>query len=278
MVIDFRVRAPFAAYKDSFFTPDTLEHLNSESMLRVDLPVSPSATQFSMPLLLQEADEAGIDKLVVPVRKATGGRNEDLEQLIALYPDRLIGLAGIDVQDVNAAIKETERFVVNGTCTGIVMEPGQDSTPWLVNSAWAFPLYDYCQEKHVPLVFTFGGIMTRSLRYYAPELIDDVAAAFPRLNIALMHGGWPYVSEVCQIALNRRNVYLAPDFYMLRSPGMADYAMAANYLLRERVIFSSAYPIMPLMGAKKGYEAQLREEVRPLVFGENAARFLRLSE
>lgn len=276
MVIDFRVRAPFPAYKDSFFSPAALEHLNSESMLRVDAPISPSATQYSMPLLLKEADEAGIDKLVVPVRKATDGRNEDLEALIAEYPDRIIGLAGIDVQDIGASIAETERFAVNGNCTGIVMEPGQDKTPWLVNTAWAFPLYDYCQEKHIPLVFTFGGIMTRSLRYYAPELIDDVAAAFPRLNIALMHGGWPYVTEVCQIALNRRNVYLAPDFYMLRSPGMTDYAMAANYLLRERVIFSSAYPIMPLKGAKEGYEKQLREEVRPLVFGENAARFLGL--
>lgn len=276
MVIDFRVRAPFAAYKNSFFTPACLEHLNSESMLRVDSPISPSAVQYSMPLLLQEADEAGIDKLVVPVRKATDGRNEDLEDLIAQYPDRIIGLAGVDGHDMTAAIAETERFVLNGTCTGIVMEPGQDKTPWFVNSAWAYPLYDYCQEHHIPLVFTFGGIMTRSLRYYAPELIDDVAAAFPRLNIALMHGGWPYVSEVCQIALNRRNVYLAPDFYMLRSPGMDEYAMAANYLLRERVIFSSAYPIMPLKGAKEGYLAQLRDEVKPLVMGENAARFLGL--
>lgn len=276
MVIDFRVRAPFAAYKNSFFTPACLEHLNSESMLRVDSPISPSAVQYSMPLLLQEADEAGIDKLVVPVRKATDGRNEDLEELIAQYPDRIIGLAGVDGHDMTAAIAETERFVLNGTCTGIVMEPGQDKTPWFVNSAWAYPLYDYCQEHHIPLVFTFGGIMTRSLRYYAPELIDDVAAAFPRLNIALMHGGWPYVSEVCQIALNRRNVYLAPDFYMLRSPGMDEYAMAANYLLRERVIFSSAYPIMPLKGAKEGYLAQLRDEVKPLVMGENAARFLGL--
>ena len=276
MVIDFRVRAPFAAYKNSFFTPACLEHLNSESMLRVDSPISPSAVQYSMPLLLQEADEAGIDKLVVPVRKATDGRNEDLEELIAQYPDRIIGLAGVDGHDMTAAIAETERFVLNGTCTGIVMEPGQDKTPWFVNSAWAYPLYDYCQEHHIPLVFTFGGIMTRSLRYYAPELIDDVAAAFPRLNIALMHGGWPYVSEVCQIALNRRNVYLAPDFYMLRSPGMDEYAMAANYLLRERVIFSSAYPIMPLKGAKEGYLVQLRDEVKPLVMGENAARFLGL--
>ena len=276
MVIDFRVRAPFAAYKDSFFTPACLEHLNRESMLRVDAPVSPSALQYSMPLLMQEADEAGIDTLVVPVRKATDGHNEDLEELIARYPDRIVGLAGVDGHDINAAIAETERFVVNGSCTGIVMEPGQDKTPWFVNSAWAFPLYDYCQEHRIPLVFTFGGIMTRSLRYYAPELIDDVAAAFPRLNIALMHGGWPYVTEVCQIALNRRNVYLAPDFYMLRSPGMSDYTMAANYLLRERVIFSSAYPIMPLNGAKEGYLSQLREEVRPLVMGENAARFLGL--
>lgn len=274
MVIDFRVRAPFEAYRDSFFTKACLAHLNSESMLRVDAPVSPSALQYSMPLLISEADEAGIDKMVVPVRKATDGRNEDLETLIAQYPDRLIGLAGIDVHDMENALAETERFVVNGTCTGIVMEPGQDKTPWFVNAAWVFPLYDYCQEKHIPVVFTFGGIMTRSLRYYAPELIDDVAAAFPRLNIALMHGGWPYATEVCQIALNRRNVYLAPDFYMLRSPGMADYAMAANYLLRERVIFSSAYPIMPLKGAKEGYLSQLREEVRPLVMGENAARFL----
>lgn len=276
MVIDFRVRAPFAAYKNNFFTKESLEHLNAESMLRVDAPISPSAVQYSMPLLLQEADDAGIDKLVVPVRKAKDGRNEDLEELIAQYPDRLIGLAGVDASDIPAAIAETERFVVNGTCTGIVMEPGQDKTPWFVNSAWVFPLYDYCQEHHIPLVFTFGGIMTRSLRYYNPELIDDVAAAFPRLNIALMHGGWPYVSEVCQIALNRRNVYLAPDFYMLRSPGMDEYAMAANYLLRERVIFSSAYPIMPLKGAKEGYLAQLRDEVKPLVMGENAARFLGL--
>ena len=142
MVIDFRVRAPFPAYKDSFFTPAALEHLNSESMLRVDAPISPSATQYSMPLLLKEADEAGIDKLVVPVRKATDGRNEDLEALIAEYPDRIIGLAGIDVQDIGASIAETERFAVNGNCTGIVMEPGQDKTPWLVNTAWAFPLYD----------------------------------------------------------------------------------------------------------------------------------------
>ena len=146
------------------------------------------------------------------------------------------------------------------------MEPGQDLTPWFVNSAWVFPLYAFCQEHGVPIAFTFGGIMTRSLRYYAPELIDDVAAAFPGLNIALVHGGWPHVTQVCQIAL-----------YMVRSPGMADYVMAANHLLRERVIFASAYPILPLREAKDAYlGCGLRDEVKPLIMGKNAARFLNL--
>ncbi len=276
MIIDFRVRAPFAAYASSplFTRADMVEQ---DTMTRTDTPMSPSAKQFSLDLLMREAEEAGVDRMVVPLRRAAGGRNEDLAALLAAYPDKLIGLAGIDVTDIRRAVEETEKFVVNGPCRGIVMEPGQDMTPWFVNSAWAFPLYAYCQEHGVPIAFTFGGIMTRSLRYYAPELIDDVAAAFPGLNIALVHGGWPHVTQVCQIALNRRNVYLVPDIYMVRSPGMADYVIAANYLLRERVIFASAYPILPLREARDAYMGcGLRDEVKPLIMGENAARFLNL--
>lgn len=276
MLIDFRVRAPFAAYASSplFTHADMVEQ---DTRTRVDAPISPSARQFSMDLLLREAAEAGVDKMVVPLRKAAGGRNEDLAALLAKYPDKLIGLAGIEVTDLDRALAEIQEFVVNGPCRGIVLEPGQDRTPWFVNSAWAFPLYAYCQEHAVPVALTYGGIMTRSLRYYAPELIDDVAAAFPRLNIALVHGGWPYVTEVCQIALNRRNVYLVPDIYMVRSPGMTEYVMAANYLLRERVIFASAYPILPLREARDAYlHSGLREEAKNLIMGENAARFLNI--
>ena len=64
---------------------------------------------------------------------------------------------------------------------------------------------------------------------------------------------------------------------MVRSPGMADYVIAANYLLRERVIFASAYPILPLREARDAYMGcGLRDEVKPLIMGENAARFLNL--
>lgn len=276
MIIDFRVRAPFSAYAASpLFTQ--LDVVERDTLARVDAPSPASARAFSPDLLLREADEAGVDKLVVPLRKAAGGRNEDLVALLEQYPDRLIGLAGIDVSDMARAVEEIETFVVHGPCRGIVLEPGQDATPWMVNAARVYPLYAYCQERGVPVALTYGGIMTPSLRHYAPEAVDDVAAAFPGLNLALVHGGWPYVTEVCQIALNRKNVYLVPDIYMVRSPGMRDYVMAASHLLRERVIFASAYPILPLKEARQAYEQSgVRPEALPLLMGGNAARFLHM--
>ena len=276
MIIDFRVRAPFPAYAASpLFTH--LDAVERDTRTRVDAPSPASARAFSLDLLLREADEAGVDKLVVPVRKAAGGRNEDLVALLQRHPDRLIGLAGIDVSDMTRALEEVAAFAVDGPCRGIVLEPGQDKTPWMVNAPWVYPLYAYCQEQEVPVALTYGGIMTPSLRHYAPEAVDDVAAAFPRLNLALVHGGWPYVTEACQIALNRRNVYLAPDIYMVRSPGMAEYVTAASHLLRDRVIFASAYPILPLREARLAYEQSgVRPEALPLLMGGNTARFLKL--
>lgn len=51
--------------------------------------------------------------------------------------------------------------------------------------------------------------------------------------------------------------------------------MAASHLLRERVIFASAYPILPLKEARQAYEQSgVRPEALPLLMGGNAARFL----
>lgn len=65
MIIDFRVRAPFAAYASSplFTRADMVEQ---DTMTRTDTPMSPSAKQFSLDLLMREAEEAGVDRMVVP--------------------------------------------------------------------------------------------------------------------------------------------------------------------------------------------------------------------
>lgn len=277
MIIDFRVRAPFKAYENNFLFTH-LDRVEQDARIRVDSELSPSAKNFSLPALLEEAAEAGVTRMVVPVRRNHGNFNRELVELVEKYPDRFVGLAGINIADIEEAKEEIGRYVLEGPLKGIVLEPGQDSTPWFANSAWALPLYEFCEKAGVPVVFTFGGIMTKSLRYYDPLLIDDIAGAFPRLKIALCHGGWPHVTECCQIALNRGNVWLAPDLYMVRSPGMADYIMAANHLLRERIIFASAYPILPLGKAVEAYRnCGISEASQPYVMGKNAAAFLGLN-
>lgn len=275
-IIDMRVRAPFAAYADC----NLYQNLKGKERGGArNYLVAPSAKNFSMDLLIHEAEEANVEKLVVPVRKNLGGKNEDLVQLIQQYPDHVIGLAGIDVNSLNlqSSIDEIEQFVVNGPCQGIILEPGQDKTPWMVNDVRVFPIYDYCQQHNIPIFMTYGGIMVPSIRYYAPEPLDDVLGAFPQLKIGLAHGGWPYVTEVCQMAINHKNLYLAPDFYMIESPGQADYVMAANYLLQDRLMFASAYPLMPLKEASEYYmNSGIKEDILPKVMYQNAVDFLGL--
>lgn len=273
-IIDMRVRAPFAAYSGcNLFANSAADERGGAR----NYVMPPSVKQFSMELLLQEASAANVEKMVVPVRKNCAGRNEDLADLIQRYPEKIIGLAGIDVSDIPVSLQEIETYVVKGNCHGIILEPGQDTIPWMVNDTRVFPVYDYCQQHQIPIFLTYGGIMTPSIRYYAPEPLDDVLGAFPQLKIGLAHGGWPYVTEICQIAVNRGNLYVAPDFYMIESPGMQDYILAANYLLQDRILFASAYPLVPLKEASEYYmHSGIKEEILPKVMYQNAAMFLGL--
>lgn len=276
-IIDMRVRAPFAAYQNcNLYSAEIISDEGRGGARNWLIP--PSVKAFSMDLLIKEAQEANIEKLVVPIRKSLDGKNDDLVQLINDYPQQIVGLAGIDVANISAAIQEIEQYVVNGPCQGIILEPGQDKVPWFVNDTRVFPLYEYCQQHQIPIFMTYGGIMTPSIRYYAPEPLDDVLGAFPKLKIGLAHGGWPYVTEVCQMALNRGNLYLAPDFYLIESPGQNDYIMASNSFLSDRMMFASAYPLMPLKESAEYYMTSgIKETFLPKVMYQNAFNFLDLA-
>lgn len=270
-IIDMRVRAPFAAYQNcNLYSAEIISDEGRGGARNWLIP--PSVKAFSMDLLIKEAQEANIKKLVVPIRKSLDGKNDDLVQLINDYPQQIVGLAGIDVANISAAIQEIEQYVVNGPCQGIILEPGQDKVPWFVNDTRVFPLYEYCQQHQIPI------FMTPSIRYYAPEPLDDVLGAFPKLKIGLAHGGWPYVTEVCQMALNRGNLYLAPDFYLIESPGQNDYIMASNSFLSDRMMFASAYPLMPLKESAEYYMTSgIKETLLPKVMYQNAFNFLDLA-
>ena len=99
-IIDMRVRAPFAAYANcNLYSPALISDDGHGGARNWVLP--PSVKAFSMDLLIEEANTANVEKLVVPVRKNLGGRNEDLVELIQKYPSHVVGLAGIDVNSLS---------------------------------------------------------------------------------------------------------------------------------------------------------------------------------
>ncbi len=276
MSIDFRVRPPIASYRNAEFYNNIADV--SQRAARFNAKISPCAATFSMEALIREMDECGVSRAVVPIRKGCGGNNEDLLFLLKNWPSRFIGLAGIaPFMGMEQAFNELRQYVIDGPCSGIALEPAFDPEPWHADDERVFPLYEKCQAEKIPVVFTFGGIFTPKLDLYSPFAIDTVAKEFPEMQIALSHGGWPFVTEFCQLAFNRGNIYLAPDMYMLNAPGSADYIAAANGILYDRMIFASAAPIISIKDAERHYKTcGIKEEFLPYVMEKNACRFLRL--
>lgn len=272
-IIDFRLRVPaFKGYKKNLYE----QYSWFPGMF--GMAFSEAANQFSMDLLIKEMDEVGIDKAVVPVRSVIGCTNEELLEVLAKYPDRFIGMAGIDhTIGEKAALEVIDKYVVNGPCVGVTMEPGMTKSPVKANDKILYPIYEKCQDANAIMFLSFGGLVGPNMNYNDPSLCEEAAAAFPNLKFVLAHACYPYVNEACFLVFKMPNVYLLPDFYMVAGacvPGAKDYVSGANWL-KNKFIFGSAFPLMPLKGAVEAYRSlDLAPDVLENVMYNNAAALL----
>ena len=279
-IFDMRLRPPFGSIARGMFGNPGRELFEPEAFApRFGMTIAESARLCSMELFIREMDEAGICAGAVLIRKSTGMDNHDLEKLHQQYPGRFIGVAGIDPQDGEAALREIDRFVVNGICRGVLVEPGFCRRPVRADDRSLYIFYEKCQELHIPVFLSFGGYVAPDLSYADPMIIERVALDFPTLTLIVAHGGWPFVPAICHVAFTREHVYLAPDLYPMNVPGNRDYLDAANYLIPEKFMFGTAYPCVDMRQAVAYYRAWgLRPEVMPGVMYGNAARVLGLPQ
>ena len=153
------------------------------------------------------------------------------------------------------------------------------------NDRAAYPLYEVIAEAGLPALFHTGhsGIGTGlpgggglHLKYSNPLPLDDVAADFPTLQIVLAHPSFPWQDEAISICLHKANVWIdlsgwSPKYF---PPQLVQYA---NTQLREKVLFGSDFPLLtPERWLADFAEAPFKDEVRPLILKENAARLLGL--
>ena len=284
MIFDFRVRPPYKIFmEDSLFDTNYICEFSKSFGSSFSL----SGQKRSMEIFLQEMEESGITKALVPVRRVNStykntkefGDNEDVLELLKEYPGRFVAVAGVKSNGDAETLAEVDKYVAKDKCAGIIIEPGMGEQPIEADDEAIFPLYEKCEKEQIPVLITFSGFAFPKLDSANPSHIDHIAEIFPKLKIAVVHGAWPWVVPMCSVAFNRKEVYISPDTYVPTSAGADDYVKAANYMLRKRIVYGSSYPIVKMQDAVNGWlNCGFKDDVLPDIMYHNAMNYFGLEK
>lgn len=193
-------------------------------------------------------DSAGVGRAVFPGRQSTimidGHRaevilsNDYVAGCIRAYPDRLIGLVGVDPAKRLAALREIDRGIALLGMKGVSIDlPGVQADDRMM-----YPIYYKCMELNVPVVITQGPRMGNLSN---PRAISTIADELPDLKIVCSHAIYPQVDEWIALAFRSRNIFIEASMYHFM-PGAEAIFAAANGPLQDKIIYGSAFPFAPL--------------------------------
>jgi predicted TIM-barrel fold metal-dependent hydrolase len=202
--------------------------------------------------------------------------NDYIASCVKTYPDAIRGFGGIDPRQTTAALAEIDRCVQQLGLSGIALDPpsalGGDGPTW-DDEQLLFPLYERASKLGVPVVLTMGPVVGR---HGSPHSVDRVAVAFPDLQIVCSHGVWPQTMELIALAFRRPNVTLETSIYIDYPGAAALIVEAANTLIRDQIVYASAYPFTPLEGIDRFRSLGFAKDALAAVCYGNAARLLKL--
>jgi uncharacterized protein len=209
--------------------------------------------------------------------------SEEIADGAAANADLLIPFASVDPARPDAPAR-ARRLISEHGVKGFKFHPNLQA--FFPNDRSAYPLYEVIAEAGLLALFHTGhsGIGTgvpggggHRLKYSNPIYLDDVAADFPELRIVMAHPSFPWQDEAISVCLHKENVWIdlsgwSPKYF---PPQLVRYA---NSQLKEKVLFGSDFPLItPDRWLADFEEAPFKDEVRPLILKENAARLLRLT-
>ncbi|NJQ01715.1 4-hydroxyphenyl-beta-ketoacyl-CoA hydrolase [Streptomyces zingiberis] len=210
--------------------------------------------------------------------------SEEIAEAAAAHTDILIPFGSVDPHAGRAAVNRARRLVSGYGVRGFKFHPSLQA--FEPNDRRYYPLYEALAEAGVPALFHTGqtgigaglpGGRGIKLRYSDPMLLDDVAADFPELTVVLAHPSVPWQDEAISIATHKANVYIdlsgwSPKYFP------PQLVRAAGGILRRKVLFGSDFPLItPERWLADFAGLDLKDEARPLILKENAARVLGLA-
>jgi predicted TIM-barrel fold metal-dependent hydrolase len=210
--------------------------------------------------------------------------NDEVLEVAAANDDVLIPFVSVDPHRGKRAISEAERLIAKGA-RGFKFHPNLQA--FFPNDRMAYDLYEVIAGAGLPALFHTGHSGMGSglpggggirLKYSNPMHVDDVAVDFPEMPIVLAHPSFPWQEEAISVALHKAQVYIDLSGWTpkLFPPVLVQYA---NTALRHKVLFGSDYPVItPDRWLKDFEQIPIKDEVRPLILKDNAARLLGLGD
>jgi predicted TIM-barrel fold metal-dependent hydrolase len=202
--------------------------------------------------------------------------NDEVAAFVRAYPDRLIGVASVELSQPMAAVRELRRAVRELGFRALRV------LPWLWNlppdDRHYYPLYAECVELDIPFCLQVGhtGPLAPSEPGRPIPYLDYVALEFPDLRIVGGHIGFPWTTEMISLATKYPNVYIDTSAYKVsRYPKeLVDYLRAHG---RQKVLFGSNYPAWPAKDCLEDFGSlNLDDETAALFLFENAARVFKI--
>lgn len=202
--------------------------------------------------------------------------NDDVAGFCASHPDRLRGVASVDIRKPVDAVRELRRCVEELGFVALRVVPWLWEVP--PTDRRFYPLYTACVELGVPFCTQVGhtGPMRPSETGRPIPYIDQVALDFPELVIVGGHLGYPWTTEMIAVATKHPNVYIDTSAYSSRRfpTELVEYMKGHG---RERVMFGTNYPMMTPTRALEDLDGLgFDEDTREHFLATNASRVFRL--
>jgi predicted TIM-barrel fold metal-dependent hydrolase len=210
--------------------------------------------------------------------------NEEIAELASVASDVLIPFASIDPHRGAEGVAYARGLIEEHGVRGFKFHPSDQG--FYPNDRLAYPLYEVIAGAGLPALFHSGqtgvGAGQRGgggvrLKYSNPLHLDDVAVDFPDLPIIIAHPSFPWQDEALAVAGHKPQVYI--DLSGWSPKYFPDNLIAqVNSLLKHKVLFGSDFPaISPDRWLSDFEKLPIKDEVRPLVLRDNAARLFSIA-
>jgi predicted TIM-barrel fold metal-dependent hydrolase len=232
--------------------------------------------------------KVGFVNFTVDAESQTGRRrisNEEIAEAAMANSDIMIAFGSIDPHKGKMGAREARRLIEEFGVKGFKFHPTLQGFEPQDRMAW--PIYEVINEYKLPAVFHSGhsGIGSGMrcggglrLQNSNPMLLEDVAIAFPDMQIIIAHPSWPWQDEAISLAMHKPNIWIdlsgwSPKYFP------AQLIQYANTLLKDRILFGSDFPLItPERWLKEFAEAGFKPEVQHGLLKGNAMRLLGLTE